>query len=187
MEKDNLDNVEVKYGGKISNRYGNKSVILGLNINKYVSIKAVCDEIVTDISDVTMDRTRICGDVVDYTYYVMRSYPYGPDTPYMTVLNREKYLDPVDVKPGKLYTMTVREKDLPFIMVNKELYDKTIYVFGSSSLLHITGFKQVLLYDKDVMPKDHHYGILDEKAMSMDASKVKECSIGLFNAETIIY
>jgi hypothetical protein len=187
IDEPNYDEAELKIGSKISNRYGNKSIISELGYSEFVNIKATCDEIIDSISEEVIDRTRICGDVVEYTYYLMRSYPYGPDLPYMTILNREKYLDPVDIKPGKLYTMTFKEKYVPYILIDKRKYDRTHFILGSSSLLHMMGFAHVLLYDKDIMPKDHYYGILGEKAMSTNSSALENHSIGLFNAEIVIY
>lgn len=187
MDKQNYEDAELKIGPKISGRYGNKSILAELGYSEFINIKATCDAVIDSISEEVIDRTRICGDVVDYTYYLMRSYPYGPDLPYMTILNREKYLDPVDIEPGKLYTMTFKEKYLPCILIDKRMYDKTHFILGSSSLLHMMGFAHVLLYDKDIMPKDHYYGILDSKSMPTNSSALENHSIGLFNAEIVIY
>ena len=188
INEPNYDETELKIGRpKISGKYGNKNILGEVGYSQYVNIKAVCDEIIDSISEEVIDRTRICGDVVNYTYYLMRSYPYEPDLPYMTILNREKYLDPVDIKPGKLYTMTFKENDLSYIIIDKKKYNRNTFILGSSSLLHMMGFKNVLLYDKDIMPKDHCYGILDEKVMSRHPSASKSHLIGLFNAELIVY
>lgn len=185
MDKKNYEDAELKVGPKISNRYGAKSIIstLGRSIDDYVSVKAVCDDVIDKITGEIIDRTHICGDTVNYTYYLMRSYPYDENTPYMTILNRETYLDPVDIKPGKLYTMTFKYNDLSLIMCDKTLYNKGTFVLGSSLFLNMIGFKQVLLYDKDIMPKDHHSGILHEKDRIENVS-YKDHRIGLFNAET---
>lgn len=202
MDKQNYGDAELKMGPKISNKYGDKSFkssipILGGLISEYVSVKAVCEEIIGNItveiidkthSDKThniidTDRTHIYGDTVNYTYYLMRSYPYDENTPYMTILNRETYLEPVDIKPGKLYTMTFKYNDLSLIICDKTSYNKGTFLLDSSSFLNMIGFKQVLLYDKDIMLKDHHSGILHEKDRIEDVSH-KDHIIGLFNAET---
>ncbi len=188
MDNQKNKDVELKMGHpNISNRYCDKSLkssisILGGLINEYVSVKAVCDEVIDKITGEIIDRTHICGDTVDYTYYLMRSYPYDANTPYITILNRETYLEPVDIKPGKLYTMTFKYNDLPLIICDKASYNKGTFVLGSSSLLYMMGFKQVLLYDKDIMPKDHYSGILYENDRIENVS-YKDHAIGLFNAE----
>lgn len=212
------DNEEVVYGGKVSNRYGGKDLADALNTKETLNYKgvegifdtiglspltrtswefffrAVCDEIITTTSEEVFERTNICGDTSKYTYYIMKTYLYGPEEAYIMVLKSYNDIETCPMlKKGHMYTLSLDFSDHEFTcmsIIPKEKFNKNAYIFDSNFIdeVSMTSKTSILVFDKDVIPDKYACTRIDLKTLredGIDPYKNKDKIKGVLNVKYI--